>query len=99
MIKSILETVEFLQRRGFESPEVGIILGTGLGKLLEEMEITSEVSYNHIPSFPTATVEFHKGKLIYGTLEGKKVVVMHGRFHIYEGYSFWDVTYPVWVMK
>lgn len=99
MIKSLQETVEFLQKRGFEEPEVGIILGTGLGKLVDEMEIISEVSYNHIPNFPTATVEFHKGKLLYGTLEGKKVVVMQGRFHIYEGYSLWDVTYPVRVMQ
>ena len=99
MIKSIQETTEFLHRRGFEAPEFGIILGSGLGKLVEEMEIISEVSYNHIPSFPTATVEFHKGKLIYGEFEGKKVMVMQGRFHIYEGYSLWDVTYPVRVMK
>src|SRR5690606_13539910 len=55
--------------------------------------------YNHIPNFPTATVEFHKGKLIYGILEGKKVIIMQGRFHIYEGYSLQDVTYPVRIMK
>src|SRR5690606_30601373 len=99
MTKPIQDTTEFLQRRGFEAPEIGIILGSGLGKLVNEINIISEVSYNHIPSFPTATVEFHKGKLIYGELEGKKVMVMQGRFHIYEGYSFWDVTYPVRVMK
>ena len=99
MIKSIQETTEFLQKRGFEAPEIGIILGSGVGKLVDEIDISAEVSYNHIPSFPTATVEFHKGKLIYGELEGKKVIVMQGRFHIYEGYSLWDVTYPVRVMK
>ncbi len=88
-----------MQNKGFESPELGIILGTGLGKLIEDIDIIAEVSYNHIPNFPTATVEFHKGKLIYGTLSGKKVVVMQGRFHIYEGYSLQDVTYPVRVMK
>lgn len=99
MIKSIHETTEFLQRRGFEAPEIGIILGSGLGKIIQEIDVISEVSYNHIPSFPTATVEFHKGKLIYGIFEGKKVIVMQGRFHIYEGYSLWDVTYPVRVMK
>lgn len=99
MIKELEETTEFLKARGFEKPEIGIILGTGLGKLIDEMEIFSEVSYNHIPGFPTATVEFHKGKLLFGKLDGKKVVVMEGRFHIYEGYSFWDVTYPVRVMK
>jgi len=99
MIRDLEETTEYLQERGFENPEIGIILGTGLGKLVDELEIISEVSYNHIPFFPTATVEFHRGKLIYGKLDGKKVVVMQGRFHIYEGYSLWDVTYPVRVMK
>lgn len=92
------EAVHYLKQRGFEKPEVGIILGTGLGKIVENIEIESEVSYNHIPNFPTATVEFHKGKLIYGTLEGKKVVVMQGRFHVYEGYTLRDVTFPVRVM-
>lgn len=99
MLKSLQDTTEFLQARGFEDPEIGIILGTGLGKLIDEIEVISEVSYNHIPGFPTATVEFHKGKLIFGKLDDKKVVVMQGRFHIYEGYSLWDVTFPVRVMK
>ena len=99
MLKSLQDTTEFLQARGFDSPEIGIILGTGLGKLIDEIEVISEVSYNHIPGFPTATVEFHKGKLIFGKLDDKKVVVMQGRFHIYEGYSLWDVTFPVRVMK
>lgn len=99
MIKALKETTEFLLTRGFEEPEIGIILGTGLGRLIDEVEIIREVSYNHIPNFPTATVEFHKGKLIYGILAGKKVIVMQGRFHVYEGYSLWDVTYPVRIMK
>lgn len=99
MVKFLNETVEYLQDKGFETPEVGIILGTGLGQLINEIDILKEVSYNHIPSFPTATVEFHKGKLIYGLLEGKKVVVMQGRFHLYEGYTFQDITYPVRVME
>ena len=99
MIKFINETVEYLQEKGFEKPEIGIILGTGLGQLIDEIEILAEASYNHIPNFPTATVEFHKGKLIYGVLAGKKVVVMQGRFHVYEGYSLQDVTYPVRVME
>lgn len=98
MLKYIEEAADYLKQRGFENPEVGIILGTGLGKIVEKLKVESEVSYNHIPNFPTATVEFHKGKLIYGTLEGKKVVVMQGRFHIYEGYSLRDVTFPVRVM-
>lgn len=99
MIKQIQRTTEYLKEKGFINPEIGIILGTGLGQLLDEIEILKEVSYNHIPNFPTATVEFHKGKLIYGNLEGKKVVVMQGRFHVYEGYSLLDVTYPVRIME
>lgn len=99
MIKQIKESTEYLQSKGFENPEVGIILGTGLGKLINEIEIIAEASYNHIPNFPTATVEFHKGKLIYGVLEGKKVVVMQGRFHVYEGYTLQDVTFPVRIME
>jgi purine-nucleoside phosphorylase len=97
-IKYIEEAAAYLQQRGFEKPEIGIILGTGLGKIIDNVTIEAEVSYNHIPNFPTATVEFHKGKLIYGTLEGKKVLLMQGRFHIYEGYSLTDVTFPVRVM-
>ena len=99
MPNSLQETTEFLQERGFDNPEIGIILGTGLGKLIDELEVISEVSYNHIPYFPTATVEFHRGKLIFGKLDEKKVIVMQGRFHLYEGYSLWDVTYPVRIMK
>ena len=99
MIKFIEETVDYLKDKGFDNPEVGIILGTGLGQLINEIEIQKEVSYNHIPNFPTATVEFHKGKLIYGNMAGKKVIVMQGRFHLYEGYSLQDVTYPVRIME
>lgn len=98
MTKYIEETTDYLREKGFDNPEIGIILGTGLGQLLDEIEIIKEVSYNHIPNFPTATVEFHKGKLIYGKIEGKTVVVMQGRFHLYEGYSLQDVTYPVRIM-
>ena len=99
MIKEINETVEYLQAKGFDKPEIGIILGTGLGQLINEVEILHEISYNHIPNFPTATVEFHKGKLIFGLLEGKKVIIMQGRFHVYERYSLQDVTYPVRIME
>lgn len=99
MTHLIEETNDYLKEKGFEAPEIGIILGTGLGKLIDHIEVLKEVSYNHIPNFPTASVEFHKGKLVYGLLEGKKVVVMQGRFHIYEGYSLQDVSYPVRIMK
>jgi len=99
MIRKVNETVEFLQRRGFDSPDVGIILGTGLGALANDIETIKDVAYGNIPNFPLATVEFHKGKLIYGMLEGKRVVAMEGRFHYYEGYSAADVVLPVRVMK
>ncbi len=92
------ESVDYLKKRGFETPEIGIVLGTGLGQLIESIEDSIEAHYNHIPHFPLATVEFHSGKLIYGTIEGKKAVVMQGRFHLYEGYDFVDITYPIRVM-
>ncbi|MGV6827820.1 MAG: purine-nucleoside phosphorylase [Flavobacteriales bacterium] len=99
MISFINETADYLKDKGFDNPEIGIILGTGLGKLIQEIKIIKEVSYNHIPNFPTATVEFHSGKLIYGILEQKKIIVMQGRLHLYEGYNLQDVTYPIRVMK
>ncbi len=99
MINLIQETTQFLKQRGFDAPQVGIILGTGLEQLPEHITIEKEVSYNLIPNFPAATVAFHKGKLLYGTLSGKKVIVMQGRFHVYEGYSLQDVTFPVRIMK
>jgi purine-nucleoside phosphorylase len=99
MEKYINETVEYLNQKGIKSAEIGIILGTGLGQLIDDLEIIESVSYNHIPNFPTATVEFHKGRLVYGTISGKTAIVMQGRFHLYEGYSLQDVTYPVRIMK
>lgn len=97
--KLLKESTDYLITKGFEAPEIGIVLGTGLGKLADEIENPIEAHYNHIPYFPLATVEFHSGKLIYGILEGKKVVVMQGRFHFYEGYDLLDVTYPIRVMQ
>ncbi len=97
-LKQLEESTAYLKQKGFDAPELGIVLGTGLGKLVAEIENPIEAHYNHIPFFPLATVEFHTGKLIYGTLEGKKVVVMQGRFHMYEGYDLIDVTYPIRVM-
>ena len=99
MIKEHLDqSVEYLKEKGFHQPEIGIILGTGLGKLVEEIEEPIVAHYHNIPFFPLATVEFHTGKLIYGQLEGKTAIVMQGRFHLYEGYNFQDITYPVRVM-
>lgn len=96
--KQLDETTAYLISKGFEHPEIGIVLGSGLGKLVAEIEEPIEAHYNHIPFFPLATVEFHAGKLLYGTFQGKKVVVMQGRFHLYEGYDLQDVTYPIRVM-
>jgi purine-nucleoside phosphorylase len=96
--KQLDESVAYLKNKGFDQPEIGIVLGTGLGQMVDEIEEPIEAHYNHIPFFPLATVEFHTGKLIYGTISGKKVVVMQGRFHLYEGYDFIDVTYPIRVM-
>lgn len=96
--KQLQESTDYLKIKGFDSPEVGIVLGTGLGKLADEIENPTVAHYNHIPFFPLATVEFHSGKLIYGDFQGKKVVVMQGRFHLYEGYDLMDVTYPIRVM-
>lgn len=98
MKNQIKETLSFLQTNGVDSPEIAIVLGTGLGKLVEEINILKEFAYAEIPHFPEATIEFHSGKLIFGILSGKKVIVMSGRFHLYEGYSLWEVTYGVRIM-
>ncbi|MGA9639678.1 purine-nucleoside phosphorylase [Flavobacterium sp.] len=98
-IKIINETVAFLQSKGFTTPEFGIVLGTGLGQLVDHIQIEKQVDYSDIPHFPVSTVESHSGKLIYGTLEGKKVVVMQGRFHLYEGYSLQEITFPIRILK
>jgi len=92
------ETVAFLKAVGITQPSIGIVLGTGLGKLVDEISIEKEIAYSEIPNFPQATVEFHSGKLIYGEFSGKKVLVMAGRFHMYEGYNLWEVTYGIRTM-
>lgn len=97
--KQLITTTDFLKSKGFKSPTVGIVLGTGLGNLVNEVTIEVEISYSDIPNFPISTVVSHAGKLIYGTLSGKKVVIMAGRFHAYEDYSLWEVTYGIRVMK
>jgi purine-nucleoside phosphorylase len=96
--EQLAESTDYLKSKGFERPEIGIVLGTGLGQLVDELKNPIVAHYHNIPYFPLATVEFHTGKLIYGELEGKKVVVMQGRFHLYEGYQMVDITYPIRVM-
>lgn len=99
MIKEIQETADFLKERGIFGAEIGIVLGTGLGNLVSEIKVEKELSYNAIPNFPIATVEFHFGKLIFGTIAGKKVIALQGRYHYYEGYSMNQIVFPVRVMK
>jgi len=100
MLDHIQEASKFIRDHGVDSPEIGIILGTGLGNLLvKEIKNPIVINYNSIPHFPISTVEFHKGKLIYGTIKKKKVLAMQGRFHYYEGYSMQQITLPVRVMK
>lgn len=98
MLTTINEAVTYLKDKTAIRPTVGIILGTGLGGLVNEIEVVDEVSYEHIPHFPVSTVESHSGKLIFGKLGEKDVVAMQGRFHYYEGYSFEQVVFPVRVM-
>lgn len=99
MLQTIKNTANFIKEKTNFSPEVGIILGTGLGGLVSEIEIEHSLPYNEIPNFPVSTVEGHSGRLIFGTLGGKNVIAMQGRFHFYEGYSIEKVTFPVRVMK
>jgi len=100
MLDKINEAAEFIRRRGVTQPEVGIILGTGLGNLfVQEIKKPVTINYNSIPHFPISTVEFHKGQLIFGEVRGRKVLAMQGRFHYYEGYSMQQITLPVRVMK
>lgn len=92
-------TVKFLKKKVVTQPEIGLILGSGLGVLADEIEDPIKIPYNEIPGFPVSTVEGHAGQLVIGTLQGKKVITMQGRFHYYEGYSLERVTFPVRVMK
>jgi purine-nucleoside phosphorylase len=99
MLEKIKATSSFIQETTKFEPEVGIILGTGLGGLVKEIEMVHTLEYSEIPNFPVSTVEGHQGRLIFGHLEGKRIVAMQGRFHYYEGYSFQEITFPVRVMK
>ncbi|TWR27418.1 purine-nucleoside phosphorylase [Mucilaginibacter pallidiroseus] len=100
MLDNIQTTTNYIKSRiGDFVPEAGIILGTGLGGLVNEIEVEKQLMYSNIPDFPMSTLEFHSGKLIFGTLAGKKVVAMQGRLHYYEGYSMQQITFPVRVLK
>ena len=99
MLKSIKEAISYLESQIQHQPEIGIILGTGLGDIVKEIEVYKTIPYGQIPNFPISTVEGHSGNLIFGLLQGRQVVVLQGRFHLYEGYSMKDISFPVRVMK
>lgn len=99
LIQKLKETVDFIAHQYDGTPQVAIILGSGLGNFTCEISIEKEIAYASIPHFPVSTVAGHRGKLIFGELSGKKVVVMSGRFHFYEGYSPQQVTYPIRTLK
>lgn len=93
------QAAKYLQSKYKQTPKIGLILGSGLGVLADEIENPVKIPYNEIPNFPVSTVEGHAGQLVFGTLKGTDVVAMQGRFHFYEGYSLDKVTFPVRVMK
>jgi purine-nucleoside phosphorylase len=99
MLEKIVKTADLLRSKGFNNPDAGIVLGTGLGGLTTEIKNQVEIAYKDIPDFPLSTVQGHAGKLIFGDFGGKKVVAMKGRFHYYEGYGSDQITFPLRVMK
>jgi purine-nucleoside phosphorylase len=100
MMNNLKEAAQFIQEKtNHYQPHFGIVLGTGLGALVQDIEVAFSLNYADIPHFPVSTVESHSGKLIFGELGGRNVVVMQGRFHFYEGYSMEQVVFPIRVMK
>ena len=93
------ETIQYLKDQGLTYPQVGLILGSGHGELAEDVENAIRIPYENIPNFPVSTVAGHAGQLVYGDLAGKKVLILQGRFHYYEGYDLNTVTYPVRIFK
>lgn len=98
-MKNLTITRDFLIVQKIIQPQIGVVLGTGLHQLLHYIDVQQTIPYSQIPGFPVATVEFHKGNLIYGTIAGKNILVMQGRFHAYEGYFMQQIVFPVRVMK
>jgi purine-nucleoside phosphorylase len=96
---TIKETRQFLSQQGIEDAAIGIVMGTGLGMMAQKINIIHSIPYYKIPHFPAATVEFHKGNLLYGSIADAKVIGMQGRFHYYEGYSMQQITFPIRIMK
>ena len=99
LLQQLLQTVQFIQSQYNQQPQFAIILGSGLGNFTSEISIEKEIEYQNIPHFPVSTVAGHSGKMVFGKLSGKSVVVLSGRFHFYEGYTPQQVTYPIRVLK
>lgn len=99
LLDQLGETVEYIRKQYSEKPLIGVVLGSGLGNLVNDIQIDCEIEYSALPNFPVSTVEGHVGKLIFGKMAGKNIVVMAGRFHYYEGYTPLQIVYPIRVMK
>ena len=99
MYDKIMESVEYIQSKIRRNPKIAIILGSGLGDLVNDVKNIEDISYKDIPNFPVSTVKGHEGKLVFGKINNIEVMLMQGRFHYYEGYTMKEVTYPVYVMK
>ncbi len=99
MLKKVEEATKYIKSKVTIKPSIGIVLGTGLGGIINEIEIKHTLAYSSIPNFPVSTVEGHKGQLVFGILGGKKIAAMQGRFHYYEGYSMKEITFPIRIMK
>ncbi|GAB4319506.1 MAG: purine-nucleoside phosphorylase [Bacteroidales bacterium] len=99
LTEKLNETIDYIRSRTALEPEVGVVLGTGLGGLTKEIDVLESIAYDDIPNFPVSTVKGHAGKLIFGRLGGRTVVAMQGRFHYYEGYTMQELTFPIRVMK
>lgn len=99
MMHKIEEATAFLKKAGYGEADLGVVLGTGLGKFIDLLEVEKAIPYQRIPHFPVATMEFHAGQLLCGHLHGKKIIAMQGRFHYYEGYSMQEITFPIRVMN
>lgn len=95
----VIETTDFLQQHISELPAIGVLTGTGLSDTLDDLEVLNQFEYSQLPNFPVSTVESHKGRLIYGSIKGRHILMMKGRFHLYEGYSPGQVTFPIRVMQ
>ena len=98
-MEALHQAKEYLQSKGIDKPLIGVVLGTGLQQLIKYINIKQTIPYTEIPGFPEATVEFHKGNLIHGSMGGKEVLVLQGRFHAYEGYSLQQIVFPIRVIK